>query len=51
MECIYHGKFSNFELGFINSFAEIIPLALLYNKKAIPLPNKWEAEKKKMEFI
>ena len=52
MECLYHGRFSNFVLGFVNSFAESIPLALLHNQKAIPIPIPVSCrDKTKIDFI
>ena len=36
-----------FVLDFVNSFAKNIPLALLYNQKAIPHSNVWAVEGKK----
>ena len=47
--CLYHVQFSNFVLGFVNSFIGNIPLALLYNQKVTLLLNrqKTEEEKKK----
>ena len=45
--CLYHGRFSNFMLGFVNSFIGNIPLVLPYNQKVTLLLNRRKTEEKR----
>ena len=45
--CLYHGRFSNFVLGFVNSFIGNIPPARLYNQKVTLLLNRRKTKEKR----
>ena len=51
IKCLYHGKFSNFVLDFVNSFAESIPLLFYITKRPFLFQTHEKQEKKKKNGV